>query len=60
MTQRLCPACGQPLPEGQTRCACGAPAPRPVPSERRTVLLSWIATIGGMAGLLWLAAIRFH
>lgn len=56
MTQTLCPACGQPIPDGQMSCACGAPTPRIYPSQGRTVLLSWIATVGGMAGLLWLAA----
>lgn len=41
-------------------CSCGEPCPRKLPSERRTVLLSWIVTVGGMAGLLWLAANYTH
>lgn len=41
-------------------CSCGEPCPRKLPSERRTVLLSWIVTVGGMAGLLWLAANYAH
>lgn len=56
MTETFCTACGKPIPEGQMICACGTPSPRKYPSERRAVLLSWIGTIAGMAGLLWFAA----
>ncbi|RBP89168.1 hypothetical protein DFO80_1119 [Rhodobacter sp. 140A] len=41
-------------------CSCGEPCPRDHPSERRAVLLSWIVAVGGMAGLLWLAANYAH
>ena len=56
----ICATCGKPVPAGEIYCRCGEPCPRDHPSERRTVLLSWIATVGGMAGLLWLAANYAH
>lgn len=58
--QTICARCGKPVPAGENYCSCGEPCPRDHPPERRTVLLSWIVTVGGMAGLLWLAANYAH